>query len=122
MEHDLHCGSRDRILPMLRELSQKLITIVFLITGTVPFTASAADGLSFIFTSDPQFCGEAVNRIRSCQMWGRKDLYVDWQIAGINQITGYSWPRNWSTRFGAEGPFDTPLGIVLGGDLTLGDR
>ncbi|MFT7564652.1 MAG: cytolysin (calcineurin-like family phosphatase), partial [Bacteroidia bacterium] len=68
--------------------------------------------------SDPQFCGDAVNRVSSCKRWGRQDAYVDWQIAGINRITEYNWPRNWRARFGAEGAFDTPLGIVLGGDLT----
>ncbi len=106
------------ILHMLRVLSQKLPVLAFLVAGTVSITATAADGLTFIFTSDPQICGEAVNRVRSCQMWGRNDVYVDWQVAGINRITGYTWPRNWKTRFGAGGAFDTPQGIVLGGDLT----
>jgi cytolysin (calcineurin-like family phosphatase) len=103
---------------MLRLLIQKLSILAFFLTATVANTAAAADGLTFVFTSDPQFCGEAVNRISSCQRWGRQDTYVDWQIAGINRITGYSWPGSWRTRFGTEGDFDTPRGIVLGGDLT----
>ena len=103
---------------MFRVLSQKLPALAFLIAGTLSFTATAADGLTFVFTSDPQFCGEAVNRISSCQRWGRRDVYVDWQVAGINRITAYAWPRNWRTGFGAEGAFDTPRGIVLAGDLT----
>jgi len=107
-----------RILLVLRELAQKLPFLVFLVAGTVSVTATAADGITFIFTSDPQFCGEAVKRVSTCRRWGRKDVFIDWQVAGINRITGYSWPRDWRTRFGAEGTFDTPLGIILGGDLT----
>jgi len=79
---------------------------------------SADDGITFIFTSDPQFCGPAADRVRSCGMWGRNDEYVDWQIAGINRVPGYGWPQNWRTQFGARGEFDSPLGVVLGGDLT----
>jgi len=106
------------ILRGLRVLRQKLPVLVLLVAGAVSITATAADGLTFIFTSDPQLCGEAVNRVSSCRRWGRNDVYVDWQIAGINRITDYTWPRNWSTRFGAGGRFGTPRGIVLGGDLT----
>jgi cytolysin (calcineurin-like family phosphatase) len=103
---------------MLRVLSQILPFAAFLAAGMVAMPATAADGLTFIFTSDPQFCGKAVDRVSSCRRWGRQDQFVDWQIAGINRITEYNWPRNWRTRFGAKGEFDTPLGIVLGGDLT----
>lgn len=80
--------------------------------------ADAGDGITFIFTSDPQFCGPALDRVRSCRMWGRNDEYVDWQIAGINQVPGYRWPQNWRMQFGVDGEFDAPLGVVLGGDLT----
>ncbi|NNE05810.1 MAG: hypothetical protein HKO64_05985 [Xanthomonadales bacterium] len=80
--------------------------------------ALATDALTFVFTSDPQFCGDAVSRVRSCQRWGRQDVRVDWQIAGINRISEYQWPRHWRTRFGAQGAFESPMGIVLGGDLT----
>ncbi|NND45935.1 MAG: metallophosphoesterase [Xanthomonadales bacterium] len=84
----------------------------------MPATAPAGDGITFIFTSDPQFCADSVDRISSCRRWGRKDVSVDWQIAGINRITEGRWPRRWQSRMGGDGAFDTPLGIVLGGDLT----
>jgi cytolysin (calcineurin-like family phosphatase) len=103
---------------MLRALTQKLVILASLIIGMMSVTATAADGITFIFTSDPQFCGEAVDRVRSCRGWGRKDVSVDWQIAGINRITSYSWPGDWRVRFGADGAIDTPLGIVIAGDLT----
>ena len=90
--------------------------ITLLATASLP--AAADDGLSFIFTSDPQFCGRAVDRVRSCQRWGRQDYRVDWQISGINRISNQRWPRAWRTSFGAQGPIGTPRGIVLGGDLT----
>jgi cytolysin (calcineurin-like family phosphatase) len=106
------------ILLVPRILNRNLVVLAFLVAAFVPITLTAADGITFIFTSDPQFCGESVNRIRSCQRWGRKDALVDWQVAGINRITEYAWPRNRKVRFGAEGVFHTPLGIVLGGDLT----
>lgn len=103
---------------MLRTLSLNLTIFAVLVAGTMSSDAHAGGDLTFVFTSDPQFCGNSVSRIRSCQRWGRKDSFVDWQIAGINRVTEYSWPRNWRTRFGAEGTFDAPLGVVLGGDLT----
>jgi cytolysin (calcineurin-like family phosphatase) len=103
---------------MLRLLLKKLSVLAILIAGTVHISAFAADGITFVFTSDPQFCGEAVYRVQSCQRWGRKDAVVDRQIAGINRLTEYSWPRNWSVRFSTEGRFNAPLGVVLGGDLT----
>lgn len=92
--------------------------IVLLLALVAGQPAVAGDGTTFVFTSDPQFCGEAVNRVSSCQRWGRQDVRVDWQIAGINRISEYQWPRNWRTRFGAQGAFSNPRGIVLGGDLT----
>lgn len=103
---------------MIRKLSQKLLVAAFFIAGTVSTPVNAADGFTFVFTSDPQFCGQAVNRVSTCRRWGRDDALVDWQIAGINRITEFNWPRNRRTSFATEGAFETPLGIVLGGDLT----
>lgn len=103
---------------MLRLLTPILIFITLLIAGTICNTAKATDGITFVFTSDPQFCGKAVNRVSSCRRWGRHDVSVDWQIAGINRITHYSWPGDWSIRFGDAGEIDKPLGVVIAGDLT----
>lgn len=105
-------------MPLLRALIKKLLLLAFLSAAAASGTATAADGITFIFTSDPQFCGEAVSRVRTCRRWGRSDAAVDWQVAGINRIREYRWPRAWNARFGTEGTFGTPLGIVLGGDLT----
>ena len=97
---------------------KKITGLIMLTALSLSLSATAADGLTFIFTSDPQFCADAVDRVRSCQMWGRKDTTVDAQVAGINRITEYAWPQNWRTGFGVRGAFDTPRGIVFGGDLT----
>lgn len=101
-----------------RVLVQKPLLTLLLIFGLLYGASAAASGVTFIFTSDPQFCADAVDRISSCRRWGRSDTLVDWQIAGINRITDYGWPRNWPAGLRDGGSFESPRGIVLGGDLT----
>lgn len=93
-------------------------TLVLALGLLTAWAAGAGEAITFLFTSDPQFCGPAVDRVRSCRMWGRGDHYVDWQVAGINRVSDQVWPSRWQTRFGATGAVGLPLGVVLGGDLT----
>ncbi|MEP9370753.1 metallophosphoesterase [Mesorhizobium sp. KR1-2] len=77
---------------------------------------------TFIFTNDVHACRMANGLSPNCQQEGKTDANLLRHIAAINRIPGRIWPLaidgKASGLADAGRKIDTPLGIVVGGDMT----
>src|SRR6185437_5347265 len=77
---------------------------------------------TFIFISDVHACRMAVGLSRDCEQEGKTDANLLRHIAAINRIVERTWPLEIDGKAsglaGAGKAIETPLGVVVGGDMT----
>jgi cytolysin (calcineurin-like family phosphatase) len=77
---------------------------------------------TFVFTNDVHACRMGDGLSPNCEEEGKTDANLLRHIAGVNNVTAYDWPAEiGGTPTGLAGagtPIATPLGLVVGGDMT----
>ncbi|MEP9396882.1 metallophosphoesterase [Mesorhizobium sp. KR2-14] len=77
---------------------------------------------TFIFISDVHACRMAVGLSPDCEQEGKTDANLLRHIAAINRIAERTWPLEIGGKASglasAGKEIDTPLGIIVGGDMT----
>jgi cytolysin (calcineurin-like family phosphatase) len=97
-------------------------------TALLPARSWAADGgkpafdATFLFAADIHACRMGDGLSPSCEQEGKTDANLLRHIAALNRIDEQSWPAQIngiaSGLAGAGRNVDTPLGVIIGGDIT----
>ncbi|WP_019173011.1 metallophosphoesterase [Pseudaminobacter salicylatoxidans] len=90
-------------------------------TGGVAEERPTTDA-TFIFTNDVHACRMASGLSPHCEQEGKTDANLLRHIAALNRLPGGKWPLKTSGKAsglaGAGQKIETPLGVVIGGDMT----
>jgi cytolysin (calcineurin-like family phosphatase) len=97
-------------------------------TALLPARSWAADGgkpafdAAFLFAADIHACRMGDGLSPNCEQEGKTDANLLRHIAALNRIDEQSWPAQIngiaSGLAGAGRNVDTPLGVIIGGDIT----